>query len=121
MLSGRIHCLRMLRRLKRWEPKQSKCLWWQSTRKSHEDKGAHYGTLGEDIKLDYELYDTHVPTTLAQKVLLGLGSSALGLLDPRRGGKNEDQFRHNFQSVLTSKHAFLYMFQFCWAIMLQKY
>ena len=80
----------MLRRLKHWGPKQSKCLWWQSTRQSHEGGGAHSGTLGEDIKVDYELYDTHVPTTLAQKMLLGLGSSVLGLLDPRRGGKNED-------------------------------
>ena len=87
MLSGRVGYLRGLKSL---EAKQVKCILQPNIRLNHQsqDRGSEYGDLEEDIGLSSELYASHVPTSLVQKVLLGIGSSVVGLLDPRRGGKS---------------------------------
>ena len=86
MLGGRA----WLRRFKhlRSDLKQVNNAWCQSERQSHQDGNANFSSLEEEaFELNYELYASHVPTTITQKLLLGIGSSVLGLLDPRRGGK----------------------------------
>ena len=87
MLFGRAQFIRQLK-FSGSSVRQVKYTWWQSVRLNHQDGNAHYGSVEEEgCKLHYELYASHVPTTITQKVVLGIGSSVLGLLDPRRGGK----------------------------------
>ncbi|XP_043224836.1 ubiquinone biosynthesis protein COQ4 homolog, mitochondrial-like [Amphibalanus amphitrite] len=83
MLNGRVVCLRGFRCLR----SKRKCsAQHQITRLNHQDESPQHDSLGEaeDAEPNFDLYPSHVPTSFAQKVILGLGSSVVGLLDPTR-------------------------------------
>ena len=67
---------------------QVQCVAWQAENPNHQDDSSHYGTTEEDFSFNHELYASHIPTSLTQKVILGIGSSVVGLLDPRRAGES---------------------------------
>lgn len=41
---------------------------------------------GSDVEETYQLYESHVPTSRMQKVLLTAGSAVMALYDPTRAG-----------------------------------